>query len=361
MPAGEAVVMLRCIIMNKSKVLTVGPDIKGLGGISSVLRSYRSFVPGFTYLPTNSRKGMLAGAVALASTLVRLPFYRFCGYGIVHAQGASGKSFVRKRLVLSWARLWGFRTIYHCHGGGFRDFVKRSDRKSIVDFLKSCSAVCVLTEGWRRYFAGELGCANVHVLNNPIIPPVEKVSRTDGTRNGMLNFLFIGKICPEKGVLDIVAAVASKFDYFRSRCRVIIAGNGDTIDLQAEIHKAQVGEVVKFAGPLYGDDKDRALRECDVMLLPSYTEGMPITLLEAGAYGMPSIASGVGGIPEMITDGVNGTLIDAGDIDALANAMSYYIDLRDEMYRQGREAEEAVKAYYPDAIIKSLKTIYTSF
>lgn len=353
--------MLRCIIMNKSKVLTVGPDIKGFGGISSVLRSYRGFVPGFTYLPTNSRKGMLAGALALALTLARLPFYRLRGYGIVHAQGASGKSFVRKRLVLDWAHLWGFRTIYHCHGGGFRDFVERSDREAIVSFLKRCSAVCVLTEGWRRYFAGELGCTNVYVLNNPVIPPAEKVCRTDGTRNGMLKFLFIGKICPEKGVLDIVSAVASKFDYFRTRCQVIIAGNDDTVDLQTEIHKAHVGEVVKFIGPVYGEAKELALRECDVMLLPSYIEGMPITLLEAGAYGMPSIASRVGGIPEMIEDGVNGTLIEAGDVDALAKAMSYYIDLREEMYRQSREAAEAVKAYYPEAINKSLKTIYSSF
>lgn len=352
--------MLRCIIMNKNKVLTVGPDIKGFGGISSVLRSYRSFVPGFTYLPTNSRKGMLAGALSCALSFLRMPFYRLCGYGIVHAHAAAGKSFYRKRVLLNWARFWGYRTIYHCHAGAFRNFVEHSDRTAIVSFLKRCSAVCVLTEGWRHYFVDDLGCDNVFVLNNPIESPKRAAQRVVKSEKPPVKFVFIGKIIADKGLLDLVAAVASEHEYFKNRATMTIAGNADEINMQGVIDKAGVGDIVKFIGPVFGDAKDALLRDSDVLLLPSYFEGMPITLLEAGAYRMPSIATRVGGIPEVIEDGVNGLLIDAGDTQALAAAMKHYIENRNDIYSHGQHASESVRSFYPDAIAKSLDAVYSS-
>lgn len=340
------------------RILTVGPDINGFGGISALLRLYRHYVPNFRYAATNSRKGTVAGAFVLAKLLLKLPFYRLSGYNAIHAHGCSGKSFTRKSIVLSWARILGFRTIFHCHGGGFRDFVDAAGKERVCRKLHRCTAVAVLTPKWKDYFSNTLECKNVEVVPNIVAPTCPKAEPRSVAQGEAINFLFLGKICAEKGLWDIIDVVAANQHRYRGRLHLHIGGQGDVEEMNRRIHDAAIGDMVTWHGVVQGREKDELLRNSHVMLLPSYIEGLPLTLLEAGVYAMPAIVSNVGGIPELISDGVNGIMIEAGNREQLAEGIDRYLEHPDKIAEQGSKAAECVLDNLPEGVNKALARLY---
>lgn len=344
--------------MKKTKVITAGPDIRSEGGISAVLRTYASTIAGFRFLPTNSRRGSVAGAFVLGLTLARLPFYRLAGYNILHAHGASGKSFFRKKIVMGWARRLGFRTIFHNHGGGFKDFAG-AHKDTVSRALGKCSAVIALTDDFNSFFTEQLGCRRVYTLPNPVelptvAPDITKVSE------GVLDILFLGKICRQKGVFDLLDALAGMDVAVRANVCVHIAGKGDVDDLLSRIDSLRLNDTVVYEGSVAGRSKDALLRRCRLMVLPSYIEGLPITLLEAGAYSMAAVATKTGGIPQLIKDNENGTLIDAGDVAALSAAIGRYACDRAAVQAHGVSARRLVEPYSASAVAQRLESIYYS-
>ena len=101
-----------------NQVLFIGPDMNGRGGgIGSVLKSYSKVINQFRYIKSNSRFGTIIGAFNLLVLLVRMPIERFFkGAKIAHIHVATGKSFIRKTIIIYWAWILGYKVIYHCHG-----------------------------------------------------------------------------------------------------------------------------------------------------------------------------------------------------------------------------------------------------
>lgn len=342
------------------KVLYAGPDIKGVGGISSVLQSYSRVVDGFTYLSTNSRRGTVPGLVRFAFTLAELPYYRLRGFDIIHAHGASGKSFVRKRILLRWARILGFRTIFHCHGGAFDSYCENTGIRRMSRMLRSFSAIAVLSDRWQEYFAKTLGCTNVHVIPNIIEPPTEAVARKAKSDDSPLTFLFMGKICRDKGVYELLDAVALHRDELQHRAKVMICGNGEAEILKRRIEELGISDIASYGGVIPPEGRDAVYRSADVFILPSHIEGLPITLLEAASYCLPSIATPVGSIPSIVQPGVNGMLVEPGNPESIAAAMLAYVCDHDAVYRHGQAARRAIESNLPSSVLAKLQNLYLS-
>jgi glycosyltransferase involved in cell wall biosynthesis len=112
-------------------------------------------------------------------------------------------------------------------------------------------------------------------------------------------------------------------------------------------------------GYLHGDEKLEIFFESDIFILPSYGEGLPITILEAMAAGLPIIATSVGAIPEIIEDGKNGFLTEAGDYVGLAKKilkLARDMKLRQEMGKNNIEKIE--RQYNKDLIVSKLSAEY---
>jgi glycosyltransferase involved in cell wall biosynthesis len=92
--------------------------------------------------------------------------------------------------------------------------------------------------------------------------------------------------------------------------------------------------------------------------LPSYNEGLPIAILEAMAYGHPIISTPVGGIPEVVKNGVNGTLVTPGNTNAIAAAIKKYIESPQYIINEGNNAYETVKDFFPERVFADLLDIY---
>ena len=141
---------------------------------------------------------------------------------------------------------------------------------------------------------------------------------------------------PPKGIQFMVRALPKILDAHPNTYYLIVGGGSHHAALLEEVDQAGVKERVIFAG--MRQDVPRLLASSDVFILPTLTEALPTVLAEAMAAQLPVIASRVGGVPEMITDGQNGVLVEPGDVNALAKAAIQLLDqpeLRARLAQQG--------------------------
>lgn len=338
------------------KVLFVGPDVNAQGGIASVLRSYSHCVAPFHYVRSNSAKGTIPGLFALVMLLFRLPYFKWAkSIKIIHIHSASGKSFVRKSLIIKVAKMLGYKIVFHSHSGYFKDYVTKVGKSKICSILDKCDAIVVLSNVWKRYFEEELGYKNVCVINN-IVYKVDKIKNNN--RHGKLKMLFLGLICDNKGIFDLVNMIAEHKSELEDKIELNVGGVGEDVRLQNMIDQYGLAQMVKPLGWVSGDLKNELLADCDVCVLPSYVEGVPISILEAMANGKAVIASTVGGIPEIVEDNVTGLLHAPGDKEGIYKAVKYVNENSDALSRFGHKGYEKVIAFYPEAVVLSLKQLY---
>ena len=340
-----------------SKLLYIGPDINGKGGISSVLSSYSRMITPFYYMPSNSRYGTVLGILMLIKLLVWVPYYCLVKrIKIVHIHGASGKSFVRKRLIMKWAKFWGVKTVFHCHSAEFELYVNRMGKDKVVRTLSEYDSVVVLSQKWATFFRKSLGLSNVVVINN-IVEKVE-YNNVKNIDTGVVKLLFLGAIGERKGIFDLLEVIALHKNELKNKIKILIGGNGEVDRLMNFIKKNDITSCVEYVGWVVGEKKTELLKNCDVVVLPSYNEGLPIVLLEAMAYAKPSITTNVGGIPEIVENGVNGVVINPGDKEAIYNAMKLFIEKPQLIAEYGVEGLKRVEDYYPESVKKQLENLY---
>ncbi len=139
---------------------------------------------------------------------------------------------------------------------------------------------------------------------------------------GEMLLVVVARLIEIKGIQHLITALSLLPEVMRKRIRVRLCGTGPFADqLHAQVREAGLVDRVDFAGLLSYEDIPSRLKEADVFVLPSLQEGLPLSLLEAMASGLPVVASSVGGIPDIVKDGVNGLLVPAADPTALRDAL----------------------------------------
>ncbi|MCP4249266.1 MAG: glycosyltransferase family 4 protein [bacterium] len=150
-------------------------------------------------------------------------------------------------------------------------------------------------------------------------------ARPNTTSEAPCRFLFLAAICRRKGI-DVLIQAARQLRERGIGFRLTIAGPeerpGQADQLADGIRANRLEACVEFVGTVTGSAKDDLLRQCDCLVLPSRAEGLPLTLLEAGAGGMPVLATTVGAIPEVISGTRFGRLVPPEDATALSAAMA---------------------------------------
>jgi sugar transferase (PEP-CTERM/EpsH1 system associated) len=134
--------------------------------------------------------------------------------------------------------------------------------------------------------------------------------------------------------------------------RLVIAGDGpERPALDKQVAELGLGDAVR----LLGNRRDVAqlLAECDVFVLSSIAEGMPVTVLEAMAAGLPVVSTDVGGVASVVTDGATGTLVRASDANALAAAMAAYAASTDRRRQHGAAGRARAVAHFSLAAMVS--------
>jgi glycosyltransferase involved in cell wall biosynthesis len=182
---------------------------------------------------------------------------------------------------------------------------------------------------------------NLRYLGNGVddewfdIPPVE--------RSGPLKLIYVGRLVREKGLLELIDAVSSVADV-----RLVIAGgelpsdrDGISDELNKRLGASETGQRVVLTGMLDRPELMRAMGDADVVILPSYREGVPQALMQGMASGRPAIATDIRGCRELVTSGENGILVPAKDAVALADAIREVRDLPASVFEQWARSARA--------------------
>jgi glycosyltransferase involved in cell wall biosynthesis len=311
-------------------VLMVGTDLAGTGGIRAVVCGYigAGLFDRFpcTYIATHRAGSAWTKAamavrgwwrVALALMTLDAP--------LVHVQTASRASFWRKSVVCLLARTAGRPYVVHVHGGEFMKFYQEESRplaqRWIRHTLASAALVIALSEQWRERLLAIAPAARVEVLPNGVALPDLQGRR----REQKPTLLFVGDLIKAKGLHDLLRAfgrIAARFP----QLELICAGGKPPAEMARLVAELGLQQRVVCPGWL-GPERLRAeLGRATVFALPSYAEGMPMALLEAMSWGLPVIATPVGGVPQVVEHGVNGLLVAPGDIDGLAAALARLLE-----------------------------------
>lgn len=352
-----------------SKVLTVGMQyVNHRGGIGGVIDVYSKFFTQFNFLCSFDKfRPTLLGKIKMIFyyfwSLIKFIFILVSNNSIriVHLHGAAKGSLIRKYFFFYIGK-YVFRKIiiFHCHSSEMKDFYFNSNSliKTICkDFFNNVDLIICLSESWKLFFIDNFNPKSIVVLENIVEKPfhvVEAKSRYEFP----ISFLFLGFIGERKGIFDLLTIVNQNKSFFEGKLKFIIGGNGDSNKLISFIVDNELDNLIDYKGWVSGDYKVKLLNECDVYILPSYNEGLPLSILEAMSYGKPIISTDVGGIPEIVHNRFNGIIIRPGNLEDLYESLKYFIYSPDSINQFGSNSLSLISPYYSYNVIPKLNSIY---
>jgi len=142
-------------------------------------------------------------------------------------------------------------------------------------------------------------------------------------KDNVYTFVFVGRLVKDKGINELVEAFTKLYDKY-GHVRLLLVGKYEAeLDplKQETLDRINALPAIEAVGPQYGDDLLAHYAASDCFVFPSYREGFPNTVIEAGAMGLPSIVTDINGAREIIIHGENGVIIPSKDADAIYHAM----------------------------------------
>lgn len=350
------------------KVCMVVQDPMVKGGIAAVVNGYRGSQLEKDY------KIIYVESYKDGGKLTKL-IKGICGYihfakvllidkpDIVHIHSSFGPSFYRKMPFIYMATWAKKPIINHIHGADFNEFyVNASDKKKrqIKRVYNKCSVLIALSDEWKVRLSQIVPESKITIIENYSILHEDSLEQRL-KRKCSNTVLFLGGLGKRKGCYDIPEIVREVKKQIPD-VKFILAGSGSEADEKAIrqlVDENGVAENVVFPGWVRGDEKDRLLREADVFFLPSYNEGMPMSVLDAMGYGLPVVSTNVGGIPKIVHDGVNGFCCEAGDVDTMANSIKQLIMNDKKRESAAYESMLIVKQKYSlESHLECLESVY---
>jgi glycosyltransferase involved in cell wall biosynthesis len=257
--------------------------------------------------------------------------------------------------------------ILHLHCDPAADF--RVFRWALRRWLDRADAVVAVSRHTAQA-ARRFGVAadKLHTIYNPVASVItsdsnsgasagDRIRRELGLPADVFLLGFVGRLSQEKGVTYLLQSVQSLKQRGRNVAAVIVGDGPLAAELHAETQRLGVDEHVRFVGfqPAVGV----WLQGVDALVLPSLSEGLPMVLAEAMMLGTPAMATGVGGIPEIIRDGETGWLIPSRFPAALCDVVSRLMDAPETRMRVADNARRlAEDAFSGDRIAARVRGLY---
>lgn len=324
------------------------------GGMRSVVEAYGrdGFLDrqGVHLIASYTDGSFLKRQIVLIKALAAF-FWHLCTKQVtlVHIHAAMRGSFWRKSLFSSLARMFGVPVVLHLHGSEMKPFYNSLPpffQKLVRYHLEKATRVIVLSESWRSFVASIAPAARITVVPNYVTVPALPVPSDRKPQD----ILFLGLIGPRKGTFDLIHAFASIAPQYPD-ARLIIGGNGQVAEARQLVQQVGMEKRIHLAGWVGQEEKKALLDKSGIYVLPSYNEGLPMSVLEAMAAGLAVVTTKVGGIPELITDQVDGLLVEAGDRAALSAAMAAILGNDETRLRLAHAGRERIKSHYSDEVM----------
>ena len=249
----------------------------------------------------------------------------------------------------------------HLHGGKFDIYYNKalSIEKSIIRYgFTLADKVVVLSSEWLRKIVIFCDSTKISIISNRVPAYILKGNILKKKNNIPHTILFMGELCHRKGVYDLLEAIKlSGLD--NARIRVFLCGNGEIEKVKKRIKELGLEKVVTVPGWISGQEKQKLLDDAYLYVLPSYFEGLPMSILEAMATGTPIVSTPVGGIPDAVENGYNGFLVPANSPKMLASRIQQLLTNEKLWVRFSQNAFETVNQKFSiEQMEKKLHDLY---
>lgn len=348
----------------RPRVMMVGPNLLATSGISAVVNNWLDAgleeEVDFHYLSTLT--DYVPGHYLQKTIDALRAYYQFITdarkYDIVHIHVSSGMGFYRKLVILLIAGLKNTKVAVHLHGSVFREFYDNSSgiQKLLIRyFFDRADAIFVLSESWLNFIREISKNDNIYIIyNGASVDRLCKVERNDGK----IVISFMGRLGDRKGTYDLLDAF-EKLIQSEPAAFLILGGDGDVEKVRSLVKEKNLDDNIDILGWVPGDRKYEVFNRSDIYTLPSYNEGLPGSILEGMAAGLPIISTPVGGIPEAVIEGHNGYLIEPGDSDALCERMLRLCQDSELRKKMGEESRRIIiEKFDISKIVNNLVCVY---
>lgn len=344
------------------KVLMCGSKLTVKGGMTSVIKNYVGYKEWGEYeiefLPTHVEGGRLKKSTYFLFAYIRIFFkLLFSRIELVHLHVSERGSFWRKEKIVKLAKRFKKRVILHHHGAEFEEFYEscsEQQKKNVARILGLADLNIVLSKRLVEPMKEKNRSARVEYLYNSVTVPEKNTYSSEN-----VNILFLGRLGKRKGVYDLLPVIKNLDNKIENKYKFFLCGDGEVAEVIEKVKGVEIEHRIGHIGWVSGEERDEILSGTVINVLPSYNEGLPMTILETMARGIPNISTYVASIPEVIENEVNGFLIEPGDMAALEADLIKLIgdkELREEF---SEKSYELIKNNFSlDEHIKLLKDLY---
>ncbi|MBD2690455.1 glycosyltransferase family 4 protein [Anabaena catenula] len=348
------------------QIIMLGASLQQNGGIATVenlILKHISIEIKIQHITTHDEGSILHRIIVFTKAVAKFLGQLFTqNIDAIHIHISDGGSLVRKALLVILAWPFGKPIIMHAHGAEFQVTYQKLPQwlqKVFAAIFRRCQGFIVLSETWENYYIQNLGLnkKQVFVLPNPTELPTQIPHRKN---SDPVSLVFCGRVGERKGTFDLITAFSQLSEPQKKSAQLILAGDGEIEKARQLAVQFNIAEQVTFLGWINTQQRDKILSQADVFILPSYNEGLPMAILEAMGWGLPIIATPVGGIPELVINNQNGLIVTPGNIQELSEAMALLI--KDEQLRLslGTAARKNVEPYDITNYCHLLVDIYRS-
>ncbi|HEX9907728.1 MAG TPA: MSMEG_0565 family glycosyltransferase [Thermoplasmata archaeon] len=263
-------------------------------------------------------------------------------FSVYHAQDCVGGTALGRMRTARRIKAPVFRTIHHIDE--FAD-------PQLLRFEKRAVGMAdhrfVVSRYWKQLLKAEYGCDSTITYNGIDLEDFSDLPKRDG---GRPNVLFVGGLEPRKGLEYLLEAMEYVHREVPGTRLVAVAktgfrGTDDWKWFATLADRLGIADCVEFHESVKQETLLRFYSNCDILALPSKTEGWGLALMEAMACGKPVVASRAGGIPELVRDGIEGILVEPGDVRGLAGALGTLLGDNRLRSRMGRAGVSRVRSF----------------
>ncbi|MFZ1701745.1 MAG: glycosyltransferase family 4 protein [Pyrinomonadaceae bacterium] len=312
------------------RILMVGTHLtKTRGGISTliteILNSRLSSDLQIRYIESQAEDfGKFGKAVLALKSITRFAWDCLTKQpSLTYIHLGSNASLYRESIFIYVGKILGKRVIGHFHAGDVSLYLPRQRKLAqhfIRNALNSCDELIACSQESARQLRILAASPRITVINNAINTDGFDVTSANTEKTEVeapTRILFVGAMGKLKGERDLLHAIATASNAGANiKASLLGYGAKSLGNLAAELG---ISTLIEHIGPVPFAERIQFFLRADIFVLPTYAEAMPISVIEAMAAGLPVISTTVGGIPELITDGVNGILVEAGDVKALTD------------------------------------------
>lgn len=358
--------------MNKN-ILIVGCDLTSNGGIASVIKShYKAYKESdwafeIFLLKTNyyKDKSVIFEFLILIKAFFHCLYYIFFKkVKILHIHSSANISFYRKSIFVLLGKLTGRKIILHLHSSDFYRFFLTENKmlkKYIYFIFKKADKIIVLCKDWETKLNDAYQLNTIIKIENPIdlVDKETSIKVNDNSANFVISF--VGFLIESKGIKDLLEAGLRLKKQSKINVHFKIAGKGELENyILRFIQKNNLSDMIEYIGWVSGDSKRELYYNSNLFLLPSYKEGMPISILEAMSLGLPVISTNIAGIPDVIKQNRNGFLFTPGDIDELVRLINFCYDNQEKLSEIRLNNIEDIEKYSSIHIFEKIAKEYNN-